>query len=195
MIITLTGTTPLLMHNARLSDPDDIYTRAIAKITSKGKDQTDDDRLEKSRLQFAGGMYYDPDIGPYLPGQNFIRSLRNAANLVQKNRGGKKIERGFILLSDRARLDYPGTRDLDELWGDGATPFVDRRIVKIPGGGRVPATRPIFATWAAAFEFELDGNEINLEDFEAFAEKAARAEGIGDGRRIGYGRHKVEVAA
>lgn len=193
MIITLTGTTALLMNNARLSDPDDTYARAIAVINSKKSNQTDDDRLEKSRLQFAGGMYYDPDTGPYLPGQNLIRSLRNAANLVHTNKGGKKIERGFILLIDRAPLEYNGPRDLDELWSGGTSSFVDRRIVKIPGGGRVPATRPIFTPWTASFEFELDGNEIDFDDFEAFAEKAGRAEGIGDGRRIGYGRYKAEV--
>lgn len=193
MIIELTGTTPLLMHNARLADPDDPYSRAIAAINAKRSSKTDDDNREVSRLQFAGGMYFDPDHGPYLPGPNLIRSLRNAGNLVQKNRGGKQIERGFILLTERAPLTYDGPRDLDELWGEGVSRFVDRRMVKIPQGGRVPTTRPIFVHWAAAFEFELDAGEIDLDDFRAYADKAGRVEGVGDGRRIGYGRYRTEV--
>lgn len=194
MVITLTGTTPLLMHNARLADPDDPHSRAIAEITRKRNNKTDDDNREVSRLQFAGGMYYDPETGPYLPGPNLIRALRNAGNLVAKNRGGKQIERGFIMLTERAGLTYSGPRDLDELWGDGSTEFVDRRMVKIPQGGRVPTTRPIFVKWSAAFEFELDTNEIDKDDFVSYAEKAGRVEGVGDGRRIGYGRFTVEIA-
>ncbi len=194
MLITLTGSTPLLMHNSRLADPDDPHTRAIAKVNAKRNNKTDEDNREVSRLQFAGGMYYDHQIGPYLPGPNLIRALRNAGNLVQKNRGGKQIERGFILLAERTPLDYDGPRDIDELWGDGTTPFVDRRMVKIPQGGRVPTTRPIFSRWSATFEFDLDANEIDKDDFASYAEKAGRVEGVGDGRRIGYGRFTVELA-
>jgi hypothetical protein len=192
MIITLTGTTPLIMHNSRLADPDDSYTKAIAKITSKKTDQTEDDRVAKHRLQFAGGLYYASEVGPYLPSPNLIRSLRNAANLVLRNRGGKQIERGFVLLVDRAPLEYDGPRDLDELWGGGTTKFVDRRIVGI-GKSKLPTTRPIFPKWAARFEFELDGNEIDEDMFAAFAEKAGKAEGIGDGRRLGMGRFAVKI--
>lgn len=193
MLITLTGTTPLLVHNARLADPDDPHSRAIAVINAKRNNKTDEDNREVSRLQFAGGMYYDDETGPYLPGPNLIRSLRNAANLVQKNRGGKQIERGFIMLSDRAALEFNGPRDIDELWGDGTNQFVDRRMVKIPQGGRVPTTRPIFPRWSATFEFELDANEIDKDDFASYAEKAGRVEGVGDGRRLGYGRFSTEI--
>lgn len=33
--IEIKGTSPLLMHNGRLSDPDDEWAREIAKITAK----------------------------------------------------------------------------------------------------------------------------------------------------------------
>lgn len=193
MQLTLTGTTPLIMHNERLADPYDQYSRAISAITSKRNNKTEDDDLEVSRLQFAGGMYYTPDTGPYLPGRNLIRCLRNTGNLVAKNKGGKKIERGFILLNLHVPLNYPGTRNVDAMWGDGTTYFVDRRIVKIPAGGRVPVTRPIFTDWSATFDFELDPQEIDLTDLQAYAERAGRIEGICDARRIGYGRFTTEV--
>lgn len=194
MLLTLTGTAPLIMHNARLADPDDGYSRLIAKLTGKRNNKTEEDAREVSRLQFAGGMYHDKNVGPYLPGANLVRALRNAGNLVLKNKGGKQIERGFVLVTVQARLDYDGPRDLDELWSDGQSPFVDRRMVKIPGGGRVPTTRPIFPEWSAVFECELDGNEIDKGDFAAYAEKAGRVEGVGDARRLGYGRFTVTIS-
>lgn len=195
MIITLTGTSPLIMHSSRLADPDDFYVREIRKLINKKTDQTEDDRLEKYRLQFAGGLYHDEEIGPYLPLPNLVRSLRNAANLVLKNRGGKQIERGFAPLGQRAPLQYKGPREVDALWGDGdpdTNKFIDRRIAKV-GSGKMPICRPIFPEWSAAFEFELDGNEIDTDMFAAYAEKAGRAEGVGDGRRLGYGRYAVEI--
>jgi hypothetical protein len=196
VIITLTGTSPLIMHNSRLADPDDFYVKEIRKLINKKTDQTEDDRLEKYRLQFAGGLYHDEEIGPYLPLPNLIRSLRNAANLVFKNRGGKQIERGFAPVSQRAPLEYVGPRDLDGLWGNGdpnTNRFVDRRIAKV-GSGKMPVCRPIFPQWAASFEFELDGNEIDDAAFHAYATKAGKAEGVGDARRLGYGRYTVEIA-
>lgn len=194
MYISLVGSTPLIMHNSRLADPEDTFTVAIAKLNDKKSDKTDEDKREVARLQFAGGMYFSTDTGPYLPGPNLIRSLRNSGNLVKKNRGGKQIERGFHLVTQRAPLEYVGPRDLDELWGDAASEWVDRRMVKIPQGGRVPTTRPIFPKWRAVFEFDLDTNEIDKDDFAAFAEKAGRVEGVGDARRLGYGRFTVEIA-
>lgn len=192
MIINLTGSTPLMMHSSRLADPDDFFTRAIAKIVAKRTNMTDDDRLEKSRLQFAGGLYHDEEIGPYLPGPNLVRSLRTAAHLVKHNKGGGEIERGFILLSERAPLDYAGPRTLDDLWNGGESKFVDRRMVKI-GKSTVSTTRPIFVNWGAQFEFELDPSEIDVEDFQAYAEKSGKV-GVGDARKIGYGRFSVKIA-
>lgn len=196
MLITLTGTSPLIMHNSQLADPDNFYVREIAKLINKKTDQTEDDRKAKYRLQFAGGLYYDEDAGPYLPGPNLIRSLRNAANLVFKNRGGKQIERGFALLSQSAPLEYKGPRDVDSLWGTGdpdKNKFIDRRIAKV-GSGKMPVCRPYFPEWAATFEFELDGNEIDEDMFRQYAVKAGKVEGIGDARRLGYGRYAVEIA-
>jgi hypothetical protein len=196
VLITLTGTSPLIMHNSQLADPDNHYVKLINKIVNKKTDQTEDDRLEKYRLQFAGGLYHDEEIGPFLPLPNLTRSLRNAANLVLKNRGGKQIERGFAPLSQRAPLEYAGPRGVDELWGDGnpdTNRFVDRRIAKV-GSGKMPVCRPIFPEWSATFEFELDGNEIDDDMFAQYAEKAGKVEGVGDARRLGYGRYTVEIA-
>lgn len=195
MLITLTGVQPLLMHNVRLADPDDVHTRQIAAINGKRGDQTAEDRHEKARLMFGGGLYIDDEIGPHLPAANLVRALRNAANLVKKNRGGKQIERGFHLVALHAPLVYKGPRDADSLWNNGQGRFVDRRMVKIPGGGgRIPVTRPIFPEWQATFEFDLDGSEIDKADLAVYAEKAGRVEGVGDARRLGYGRFVAEIS-
>lgn len=192
MLITLTGTSPLLMHNERLANPYDQYTRDIKAITGKRTNKTEEDIFEMGRLEFAGSLYHDEKLGPYLPGNNLVRALRNTGNLVKKNKGGKEIERGFLLMTDRAPLEYIGPRNVDSLWDDGYTEFVDRRLVRVTGG-KVLRTRAVFAQWSATFEFELDSEQINLSEFITYAERAGKVEGVGTGRRIFYGRFTAEV--
>ncbi|WP_348240030.1 hypothetical protein, partial [Salmonella enterica] len=85
-------------------------------------------RAERDWLKFRGSMYYEPEHGPVLPAANFYRTLIQAASLT---RHGKDIERGVIILDAFAPLEYDGPRTPEELWGDGQTRFVDRRMAKV----------------------------------------------------------------
>jgi hypothetical protein len=189
MIITMTGTAPLIQHNARTADPLDPYAKAIKEITAKRTNKTDADELEISRLKFAAGLYWDEATGPYLPAANVFRSLIEAGAMT---RDGKKIERGVSFTSDRSVLEYDGPRDLEGLWGNGTSRFVDRRLAAV-NRVRIPVTRPIFVDWAASFEVLVDDEVIDPEAFAAIAAKAGRAVGVGDYRRF-YGRFAVEVS-
>lgn len=177
-----------MMHNVRLADPDEPIVKRIAEMTDKKKDMTDADRLEVARLKFLGGLYYDSELGPYLPAANIFASLISAA---RKTRRGLDVEAAVIWLADKARLDYDGPRDLDKLWNGGDSPFVDRRMVKVDRA-RVPGIRPIFPGWAAEIEIDYDENTINLSALENFAKKAGQV-GVGDYRRF-YGRYKATIS-
>lgn len=185
MILRLEGRTPLLMHNVRLADPDDPIVRQIAGLTAKKKNMTDADRLEVSRLKFLGGMYYDPDTGPYLPAENLFASLIEGARRTRK---GKDVEGGVIWLSDKAPLQYDGPRDPDALWNGGDSPFVDRRMVSV-NRVRIPGIRPIFPQWKAEIPLEIDDNTINLSDLRNHARTAGRL-GVGDYRRF-FGKYRA----
>ncbi|WP_027930745.1 hypothetical protein [Amycolatopsis thermoflava] len=184
MRIEMVGTAPLLMHNVRLADDQDPYVREIKKLTAKKTKKTEEDKLEIDRLSFAGGLYYDEELGPYLPAENIFRCLMEAGSLT---RSGKKIERGVIFESTRARLEYDGPRDIEKLWGDnGDSPFVDRRMVAVQRQ-RIPRVRPIFPDWSASIGVDIDPQVIDPEEFQDIVEKAGKLIGIGDYRRF-YGK-------
>jgi hypothetical protein len=189
MRLTMTGTAPLICHNVQTADPLNHWSKEIAKLTAKRKNKTDADEMEIARLKFAAGLYYDKDAGPYLPAANVFRCLIEAGAMTRE---GKKIERGVIFLSDRAPLQYDGPRDIDALWGNGESMFVDRRVVAVQRQ-RVVATRPIFPQWGAVFEVEVDPEVINPGAFADIAAKAGRSVGVGDYRRF-YGKFHAEVA-
>lgn len=185
MQINLVGTQPLLMHNIRLADDQDPYTRAIKELTAKRTRKTEEDKQEIDRLSFAGGLYWDEEIGPYLPAENIFRCLMEAGALT---RSGKKIERGVVFLASRAVLEYQGPRDIESLWGEdpAKSRYVDRRMVAVQRQ-RIPRVRPIFPQWSAVLPVEIDPSVIDPEEFEQIVAKAGKMIGLGDYRRF-YGK-------
>lgn len=185
--LTLTGTAPILMHNAQLSDEFNPVTLEMKKITAKKTKKTEDDRWELRRLEFVGGLYYDHDAGPYIPAANIEASIAKAAGLT---RNGQDVKRGVRLTTDFNPLAYGGgPRTPDELWKD--ENFVHNASVKV-GTARIIRTRPIFRNWATEAEGVFDNSVIDFESLKMFAEKAGQLIGLGDWRPR-FGTFDVEI--
>lgn len=179
------GTHPLLMHNARLSNPLDTIAKEMKKVTSK-RVKTDEDHEELARLEHSGSLYLDSEVGPYIPGQNFERCLVDAARITKS---GKKIERGVFVETNVNPLSYDGPRDLDGLWKD--ENFRHAASVKI-GTSRVTRTRPQFRQWLAEAEGTYDPAIINLAELQEIATTAGLMIGLGDWRPR-FGRFAATV--
>lgn len=184
--LNITGTDPLLMHNARLSDEFDPIVRLMKEITSKRTNKTDDDRWELRRLEFHGGLYMDKNLGPYIPGQNIERALRDAAVVTRQ---GKNIQRGVVVLTSRARLEYDGPRDADDLWED--KNYVSSASIKV-GTSRVIRTRPMFPEWSVTVDLTLDTEIMDRETLEGIVHRAGKSVGLGDWRPR-YGKFSAEL--
>lgn len=186
--LRLTGTAPLLMHNIRMADPLDDYTKALKEITKK-RIKTQQDHIEMARVEWHGAIYYDPDIGPYLPGFNIQAAMEEAAKITSQ---GKDMKRGLLITDDVCPLLYTGPRVLAELW-DAGTPYRHRVAVGV-GKNRVMRTRPMFKEWAIEADAVLDLNQMSLEDMGSIAESGGTMTGIGDWRGR-YGRYDSTVEA
>ena len=184
--VRITGKAPLLLHNGRLADPTDEVVREMKKITAKGKNKTDEDLIELSRLEFLGGMYTDEDGEPCIPGEVLESCLKSGAR-VAKN--GKKIEAGAFVSEYTVPLQYSGPRDVDSLWADKR--FVHRAGVKV-GQARVIRTRPKFDKWSCEFTVEYQPEVIDREDIVRALEDAGNLKGLCD-YRPRHGRFNVEV--
>lgn len=186
--IELTGTTPLLMHSDRLSDPSNKVTIAIKELTAKGKNKTTRDDDEISKLEWFGSAYVDEKNEIVIPSMNIIRCLRDAAGITRK---GKDIARFVSPYELNIPLIIGGTRKLDELWNNPA--HIDRRMVK-PQRGRVKRTRPIFPKWGLTAHFELLDSVLNFDALKNICVVAGLSTGLGDARILGYGRFEAKVA-
>ena len=187
--IELTGTTPLLCHNIRLSDPDDSVTRQIALVTSKRK-KTDEDRKEIAKLEWFGGLYtVDGIAGPVIPTGNIRKCLVQAAKV---SRLGTAVQRALHFHDLFVPIIYDGPKDAGELVNDPA--YIHRASVGV-GQSRVIRVRPQFPRWAVTASAELLEDVLSLDDLSLIVERAGLIEGLGDNRVNGYGRFSGGVAA
>lgn len=182
--ITLTGTAALLMHNSRLSNPLDPAAKAVKKYTSK-RNKTDDDYESIARLEFAGSLYYDADLGPYVPGENISRCLVDGAKLTKM---GVKVTRGVFISTDVNPLAYNGPRDEENLWSGG---YRHMASVKV-GTSRMMRCRPYFPEWAVQADGILDPSVLELDDLTSIADNAGSLIGLGDWRPR-FGRFTASV--
>lgn len=182
--ITLTGTAPLLMHNSRLANPLDPATKALKRVLSK-RNKTDDDYEQIARLEFTGGLYLDPNVGPYIPAENIARCLVDAARLTKM---GVKVTRGVFISTDVNPLAYDGPRDDQGLWD---ADFRHMASVKVKMA-RNMRCRPQFPQWRVQADGVLDPSVLELSDLASIADNAGSLIGLGDWRPR-FGRFTAHV--
>jgi hypothetical protein len=185
--LTGKGTRPLLMHSAQAASPNNKFAKQMKTFSSK-RIKTDEDRDAMAHIDWEAALYWDEEVGPYIPGENIFACLLAGARITKN---GKKIERGLSIETFRAALFYSGPRDKESLWGDGDSAFVDYRTVRI-GQQRIERCRPWFSKWEFTADFTLDYSIMELEEFERISADAGRFEGLGDFRRL-YGRFDAKV--
>lgn len=181
---TAAGGSALVMHNERLADPLDDYTREIAKI-SKKRNKTEADHLEIGRLEFHGGLYTNGN-GPCLPAWNVLRCLQDGA---KRHKRGADVLRGVYPLAEHADVIYDGTRDPDEMWKVGG--FALRKTVGVQRA-RTMRTRPIFTEWTCELPVEVDPVVFDLDTLANCWKDAGTYAGIGEMRPV-YGRFKATI--
>lgn len=175
----------LLMHSERGVNVLDPLVKQKKAITGKRK-KTDEDLAAIARLEWEISLYFDDDLGPYIPGQNIEACIVEGAKLEKR---GKDIARGLNIVEDRIKLDYKGPRELEKLWADPR--FNDIRSVG-QQQVRIMRCRPIFHEWSCKFTIAYDKEIFDPADLIRIIQKAGKYCGLGDFRRR-FGRFDVEV--
>jgi hypothetical protein len=178
------GCRPLVMHNGRLSDPLDEFTKALQKVSQK-RHKTDADHEQMAKLEFLGSLWLaGSPLQPVLPDEVIHACLIEGA---KKTKSGPAAKAG-LLCEHHALLMYDGPTDAHELWEHGA--FRLRARVKIKQN-RIVRTRPIFRFWQALVSLEYEDSLLDAEQVVGFATRAGFEVGMGDWRPR-YGRFQVE---
>jgi len=180
----LTGIRPLLMHNARLSDPTDELVREIKVITGNRK-KTEADLEQLKWLEWFGGLYLDEDGKIALPADVALAAVIEGA---RKRKEGKNAQAGIFETAPFFALKHDGSNDPAELRGNKR--FCDYRSVRNQQN-RVMRARPIFRNWSVEVGFLVNPEVINPRAVAEAIEIAGERIGLGD-YRPRYGRFTVE---
>lgn len=182
IVIEVTGTSPLLMHNPRMVDPEFELNRQIKALTAKRK-KTDDDLKQVEKLEWYGGLYEQDGI-VVQPTSKLRKSMVNAAKISKQ---GKAIERAISFSELNVPLIYNGPKNIDDIFSE--KQFHSRLSVGI-AGKRVMRVRPQFFPWAMKVSgLFVEDAGLNFDELLHIIELAGLVEGIGDNRVNGYGRY------
>lgn len=187
--IILKGTSPLLMHNPQMVDPDYEINREIKALTSKRK-KTDEDLKNIERLEWYGGLYQVDGVVV----QPTAKARKCIVNTARINKLGKAVERALSFREVYTPLIYDGPKAIDDIWNSGMK-YVSRLSVGV-SGKRIMRVRPMFYPWALSIEgLFIEDAGLNFDELVRVVELAGQVEGIGDNRINGYGRFigKVET--
>jgi hypothetical protein len=181
----IVGVAPLIMHNGRLADPMDGYSRAIKEISAKRK-KVDADFEEMARLEWMGSLYLVSGR-PCIPDYVLEAALTGRGGAARSQKMGKEAAAGLFVMKSSV-LEYDGPKEPDELWKDERFRLVRR--VRI-GQSSVIRTRPIFYEWSANIEVEFNPDFLNADHIRQWMVIAGERVGLMDWRPK-CGRFTVE---
>jgi hypothetical protein len=181
LAVRIIGDTPFISHNGQLADPLNRFSKAIREINGKRK-KVDADLEDMAELEFLGGLYLN-DGKPCIPAEMLEAAINGGA---RKRKMGKQAS-AAVFIKQPGTLEYDGPTDPKELWKDG------RFTLRVParvGQATVMRTRPIFHSWASAFEVDINTDLANEKEVKEWIRIAGQEIGIGDwrpGKRGHYG--------
>lgn len=184
--VTLYGTNTLFMHSPKCVNPLHPIALQLKQYTSKRK-KTEDDLLKISDLEWEAGVYWDDNIGLYIPNECIAATLQNGAKF---NKNGKSIERYCHIATLLCPLDIGMEQDYEALKTNNR--FRDVRSVCV-NKARVNRTRPRFDTWATQFEMYYEDDKIDFDAVKTAFENAGSYVGLCEMRTRGYGRFNVRI--
>jgi hypothetical protein len=185
--VTLTGTHPMLMHNGRLANPIDPWTRQLKALTSKRK-KTDEDILQIAQVEARAGCWETVDGMLGIPSAAVWRCFYDASKQFKL---GTTVKKSFYFDDVVEPLTVAGSQI-------SATDFVadfdnvDYRTVKVQTSKVMRARPKVPVGWQTTHHFELFDDVLDERDLVSVMNSAGRLYGLGDWRPT-YGRFTVEV--
>ena len=114
LLVTLYGTSPLIMHSPKTVNPLHPIAREMKQYTSKRK-KTEEDLLRISDLEWEAGVYWDENIGLHIPNECISATLKSGAKF---NKNGAAVARYCHIITPLAPLDIGETQNYETLKTD-----------------------------------------------------------------------------
>ena len=189
--IVVTGISPLLQNNPQTVDPFNHYAKAKKAITNKRTAKTDDDLLELGNLETESKLYFDDEIGVYVPATWITEAIICTGFSVAKI-GRAKMRGGLFATESKIKLKYRGMNKVKTITDVVMNPEFRHRMLLKQGQVRVPKDAPIFHDWSFDTAVVFDDTVVDMGSLRRIVERSAKYGGFGDFRPT-FGRANAEV--
>ena len=179
------GISPIILHSCQCVNPLHPISLEMKKITAKRK-KTEEDIIKLSDLEWEAGLYWNDEVGVYIPAENIEATIREAA---KASKLGKHFQKGFMVKDMMVHLDIGEELSKQEMCADAR--FRDVRPMKVQQS-RVLRTRPRFNMWNLTFTAAYDEKILNFDDVVNAIEYGGQYVGLCDSRPK-YGKFAAKV--
>lgn len=191
--IAVTGVSPVLQNNPQTVDRFNRFAKRMAQINAKKTRRTDEDYLELRDLEIESKVYFDADIGVYVPASWVAEAIATAAFKVAKI-SRADIRGAMFMTEDKVPLTYRDQAKVKTVTDIVGNPAFRQMLTLPQGQVRVVKAFPIFHKWSFSTLLEFDDKIIDFDSLVRIAEHTAKYGGFGDFRPT-FGRATAEVTS
>lgn len=173
MDICIKGMTPIIFSNPRKVNVLDKKVKEY-KILSNKKKKTDKETVELLQMEWELGIYFDDELGVYIPSEMLSAAFHGAA--TKHKLGPKTIgvvfnhHLGFSLITNNSK-------SFEKLKHDNELKFT--KPVKLNGKKSILCCRPIFRNWKLKFDIEIDKELIDIGEITTIFQTMGKRIGMG----------------
>lgn len=190
--IKITGINPLLQNNPQTVDRFNPYTKRMAQINAKKTRRTDDDYHELQDIEVRAKLYFDEEVGVYVPATWISAAIAATAFKVAKI--SKADIRGALFTTeDKIKLSYRDSNKVKAPQDVVGNPDFRINMTLKQGQVRIVKAVPIFHEWSFQTTVEYDDKIIDPDSLTRIVEHMAKYGGFGDFRPT-FGRAIAEVS-
>ena len=169
------GIVPIILHNGRMANPLDPWSKKLKEISGKRK-KVDSDYEEMARIEWFASLYQEKNEKIILPGMMLEASLVNGA---KKFKLGQQAKAGLFVES-HALLQFDGQElNAEQLWERGQNTLTVACKVSM---AKIMRTRFIAEEWAADVSVSFDDSLFNAPQIVDIFEAAGMQIGVGTWR-------------
>ena len=189
--LVVTGIAPLLQNNPQTVDPFNTYAKAKKAITNKRTAKTDDDLIELGNIETESKIYFDDEVGVYVPATWITEAIICTGFSVAKI-GRAKMRGGLFATEPKIKLQYRGMNKVKTIADVVMNSEFRHRMLLKQGPVRVPKDAPIFHDWSFSTIVEFDDTVVDIGSLRRIVDRSAKYGGFGDFRPT-FGRATAEV--
>lgn len=189
--LRIKGVSPLLQNNPQTVDRFNKFAKRMSQINAKKTRRTDDDYLELRDIEIESKVYFDSEMGVYVPATWVAEAIATSAFKVAKI-SRADIRGAMFTVEDKIKLTYRDSSKVKTV-ADVVGNEAFRQMLTLPQGQvRVVKAFPIFHDWSFETSLEFDDKIIDPDSLTRITEHTAKYGGFGDFRPK-FGRAVAEV--